>query len=310
MADFGAVIVAAGMSTRMKDFKQLMDAGGIPMAERVVLNFLKAGVRDIVMVTGYRAQEVEKTLSRYGITFLRNEAYDHTEMFDSAKIGLSYAKDICDRVYFCPVDVPFFSEKTIRDLAAKRAKLVIPVSGDKQGHPILLSSSLIPRILAYEGTGGLRGALASCDVKRALLKADDEGILLDADTKEDYHHLMELRNRQLLRPEVKLRIANEKAFFGPGTVSLLKQIDRTGNVREACMRSGISYSKGWSIIRSLESGIGKRIVERRQGGKDGGEAHVSEEGRELIRLYEQLEADVSGFANERFRQVFGDSGLL
>ena len=310
MSDLGAVIVAAGMSTRMKDFKQLMDVGGIPMAERVVLNFLKAGVRDIVMVTGYRAQEVEKALSRYGITFLRNEAYDHSEMFDSAKIGLTYIKDICDRVYFCPVDVPFFSEKTIRDLSAKRAKLVIPVSGEKQGHPILLSSSLIPMITAHTGAGGLRGALDACGVKRTLLKVNDEGTLLDADTKEDYSRLMELRNRQLLRPEIRLRIANEKAFFGPGTVALLKQIDRTGNVREACTRSGISYSKGWSIIRSLENGTGRRIVERRQGGKDGGEAHVSEEGRELIRLYEQLESDVSAFTNERFRQVFGDSGLL
>ena len=81
-------------------------------------------------------------------------------------------------------------------------------------------------------------------------------------------------------------------------------------MREACTRSGISYSKGWNIIRSLESGIGRRIVTRRQGGRDGGEAHVSEEGRELIRLYEQLESDVSGYANDRFRQGVKDSGLL
>ena len=48
----GAVIVAAGMSTRMKDFKQLMKIGDLTMAERVIVNFRRAGVKDIVMVTG------------------------------------------------------------------------------------------------------------------------------------------------------------------------------------------------------------------------------------------------------------------
>ena len=71
----GAVITAAGMSTRMGDFKQLMQIGGLSMAERVVINFQRAGVRDIVMVTGYRAEEVEKALSRRGVTFLRNADY-------------------------------------------------------------------------------------------------------------------------------------------------------------------------------------------------------------------------------------------
>ena len=75
----GAVIVAAGMSTRMDDFKQLMKIGNLTMVERVVINFLRTGVKDIVMVTGYRADEVEKSLRHFGITFLRNEDYETTQ---------------------------------------------------------------------------------------------------------------------------------------------------------------------------------------------------------------------------------------
>ena len=104
----GAVIVAAGMSTRMDDFKQLMKIGNLTMVERVVINFLRTGVKDIVMVTGYRADEVEKSLRHFGITFLRNEDYETTQMFDSAKMGLNYLKDRCEKVLFCPADVPFF----------------------------------------------------------------------------------------------------------------------------------------------------------------------------------------------------------
>lgn len=54
----GAVIVAAGMSTRMKQFKQMMKIGNFTMAERVVINFKRAGIQDIVMVTGYRSRPV------------------------------------------------------------------------------------------------------------------------------------------------------------------------------------------------------------------------------------------------------------
>ena len=54
----GAVIVAAGMSTRMKQFKQLMKIGNLTMAERVVINFKRSGIRDIVMVTGYRGKQL------------------------------------------------------------------------------------------------------------------------------------------------------------------------------------------------------------------------------------------------------------
>ena len=54
---YGAVIVAAGMSTRMKQFKQLMKIGEMSLAERVIVNFRRAGVKDIVMVTGFNADE-------------------------------------------------------------------------------------------------------------------------------------------------------------------------------------------------------------------------------------------------------------
>ena len=59
---YGAVIAAAGMSTRMKQFKQLMKIGDMSIAERVIVNFRRAGVQDIVMVTGHNAEALEKAL--------------------------------------------------------------------------------------------------------------------------------------------------------------------------------------------------------------------------------------------------------
>ena len=48
----GAVIVAAGMSSRMGDFKPMLNIGSISIAQRIVATFHQAGVSKIVVVTG------------------------------------------------------------------------------------------------------------------------------------------------------------------------------------------------------------------------------------------------------------------
>ena len=101
----GALIVAAGMSSRMGDFKPMLNIGSISIAQRIVATLHQAGVEKIVMVTGYNALALERHLSNSGIIFLRNENYSTTHMFDSAKIGLEYLRDKCDRILFSPTEV-------------------------------------------------------------------------------------------------------------------------------------------------------------------------------------------------------------
>lgn len=106
-----------------------------------------------------------------------------------------------------------------------------------------------------------------------------------------------------IRAAVKLTFTGESRCFGPGSVMLLREIDRCGNVREACENCGFSYSKGWTIIRRCEEGLGLSIVERQAGGQAGGAARVSEDGRRLLAVYEKLEAEISEAAGRRFREL-------
>jgi len=108
----GAVITAAGMSSRMGDFKPMLSIGSISVAQRVIATLQQAGVFQIVVVTGYNADVLEKHLAKSGVIFLRNEDYKNTEMFDSACIGLNYLKNKCNRVLFTPVDIPLFRADT------------------------------------------------------------------------------------------------------------------------------------------------------------------------------------------------------
>ena len=63
----GAVITAAGMSSRMGDFKPMLNIGSISIAQRVVATLRQAGVGKIVMVTGYQALQLERHLAGNGI---------------------------------------------------------------------------------------------------------------------------------------------------------------------------------------------------------------------------------------------------
>jgi len=301
----GAVIAAAGISARMMQFQQFMNIGSQSMAERVIVNFQQAGVEEIVIVTGYRSRQLEKGLHRYQVTFLKNEAYKTTDMLETAKIGFRYLENHCSRVLFCPVDIPFFMAKTVRQMLAQQGDVILPVNQGRAGHPILIHASLIPLILQYHGENGLKGALDSIEgLVRVQVPVDDEAVLMDVNTREDYRRLLDLHNASLMRPEVQVGIASQKLFFSHKTMELLRQIDTLGSVREACLQLGISYSKGWALIHDAEDGVGCRIVERWPGGRNGGMAGVTPKGKKLAGLFEQYENLVSQAAEDLFRDIF------
>ena len=306
----GAVIVAAGISDRMRDLKQLIKTREISAEERIVLNFQRIGIKEIVMVTGYQGKVLEKSLQHYGITFLRNEAYETTEMLDSAKIGLKYLQKRCDKILFCPSDVPFFTEETIEKLLENQGKLVVPVCNGNAGHPISMDCDLVETILRYTGSDGLEGALKELEKNTTYVRLDDEGAITDTDAREDYQHLVERHNSGLMRPEVKIQLVSKKPFLSSSTINLLKLIDHLESVKEACAKAGISYSKGWNTIHAVENELGYKIVERQQGGKHGGKAYITSKGKRWIELFEIYEQRMNKNASDLYEEIFSNSGLL
>ena len=300
----GALIVAAGMSSRMGDFKPLLNIGAISIAQRVVATFQQAGVEKIVMVTGYNAVALERHLAGNGIVFLRNEDYETTHMFDSACIGLRYLQDKCDRVLFTPVDIPLFTAATVQTLLASGAALASPVCEGETGHPILIASDLIPALLADSGEGGLRGALERCGVPMTLIPVQDRGVLHDADTPEDYRALLAYHNEQLVRPVLNVSLAREKVFFDARTAMLLRLVVETESVRTACQRMQMSYSSGWNVIRTLESQLSRTLIRRSQGGAGGGKSRLTEDGERLLEQYEAYVAALRESAAQCFDRFF------
>ncbi len=306
---YGAVITADRPTARLRQYKKLMNIGDLGIAERVIVNFLRAGVHDIVMVTGYNAEQLEKSLRKFNVEFIRNADYEYSQMLDSAKMGLERIRERCDRVFFTPVDVPFFTDQTVTDEMRTMeenpdVRVIIPSFGGRGGHPILIDCGVLPDILAYDGERGMKGAYESLppgSTARAIV--DDAGAVIGAETREAYQKLMDLHNDRLLHPLIKLSFATTTPFFGPGSVELLREIDRCGNVREACEKCGFSYSKGWTILKKCEEKFGYTIVERQTGGQNGGAAFVTDKGRDLLAVYDELRTEIEELAEERFREL-------
>lgn len=308
----GAVVVAAGMSSRMGDFKPMLSIGEISVAQRVVATLRQAGAERVVVVTGYNADELERHLSKSGAVFVRNEEYRTTEMFDSALIGLKYIRGKCDRILFTPVDVPLFTAATVRGLLDSGAELACPVCGGQRGHPILMSPDVVDRLLRDSGEDGLKGALGRCGVPMTLVDVPDPGILHDTDTPEDYRQLLELHNSQLVRPVLQVSVARQLTFLDGRVAMMLQLIGETGSVREACQRIQMSYSSGWNAIRTLENELGFTVVSRTQGGARGGSSSITKEGAELLKRYEGFRRELCAEADRLFERyfagMFGDGG--
>lgn len=76
-----AIILAAGMGTRLRPLtneipKCLVRVSGVPMVERQIQYLHEAGIMDITLVSGYKAEKLEYLKEKYGVDIVFNEQYD------------------------------------------------------------------------------------------------------------------------------------------------------------------------------------------------------------------------------------------
>ncbi|MCR5755478.1 MAG: nucleotidyltransferase family protein [Acetatifactor sp.] len=187
-----ALIPVAGLSGRMGEFKPLLQLGGKTLIENSVQSVLSGGAETVVVVTGYRADEVEQVLAKaYGdrVRFVRNNEYEQSDMMYSVKLGVS-ALPPCDAFFLVPGDMPLISKSTFFKLLSEREYfsdgVLIPTTEGRQTHPPLIDAKMIPVILAFRGDGGLRHLWKQTSDRIRQVPVEDKGAEIDVDTPRDY----------------------------------------------------------------------------------------------------------------------------
>jgi molybdate transport repressor ModE-like protein len=112
-----------------------------------------------------------------------------------------------------------------------------------------------------------------------------------------------------LNPKITIRLFTDghSKGFGPGIAELIERIDSSGSLRTACAQMGMSYSKAWSIVKSCETSLGFKLLERTVGGESGGGSVVTENGHKMLECYRKLQKEIDIKAESLLRDRFGDS---
>jgi molybdate transport repressor ModE-like protein len=302
----GGIIVAAGKTSERNGLNPLMKIGSITIIKRIILTFQKADISPIVVITGYKTQEIEHHLADYGVVFLQNNQYENSQKIDSAKMGLKYLQEKCDQVLFTPVNIPMFTPVTIKKMVECGKKLLSPSYHGKSGHPLLISSELIPNILAYSGENGIHGAIENIRFNREWIEVEDEGVIYDTNYIDRLNQLLIEHNQHILHPFIRISIEKESLFFDSKTKLLLTLIRDTNSVRSACKHMALSYSKAWNMLNRLEQELDYEVIERKHGGSNGGKTFLTKEGIEFLEKYQQFEQNVRQYAKNEFNKLWGN----
>lgn len=310
----GAVIVAAGMSSRMHSFKPMLPLAGATVIRTLIGTLQKASVAPIIVVTGRNGQELTEHILDMGVETVMNEDYSHTDMFYSACLGLKAIHNRADRVFFLPGDVPLFSHYSVTAMNEYMdqypCEILIPAYNGRQGHPVLFSNSLIGELIAYRGEGGLKGAIDSSTAKKVIIALPDQGLVMDADNPEDYRRLEQYSASTAQLPALscatKISLCRTENFFDEQLARVLELTDKYGSLARACKQAGVSYSYGWQGIRRAEEQLGFILLQSSRGGEGGGGSHLTNRGAKFLEAYRKFRRSVERYSRKQLEKHFTD----
>lgn len=203
-----AVLLAAGASRRMRSLKALLDWQGRPLIIHQITALRQAGADEVVVVLGYRADELQARIGVnsevYAVGGARcvvNSDYARGKT-TSIIAGVSQIAGVNERaglgdsdgggpIILLNVDQPRRADTIRRILDAHRdnpdALITIPTYGGQGGHPIVVSRTLRPEMLALsESTQGMRALTERHRDATQRVELEAPELLWDVNTPEQY----------------------------------------------------------------------------------------------------------------------------
>ena len=186
----GAVVVAGGLSSRMGELKVLLPWDGRPVLTAIVQRLHTARLDSVLVVTGYRATQVDRVAAQAGALTAYNASYESGELLSSLQTGLRALGSELAACLLVLGDQPQLDLRVVSDLltayAEHSALIVVPHYQRRRGHPILIDRALWPELLALPPGSSPRDVLRAHDAETIYVNSATDSILRDIDTPEDY----------------------------------------------------------------------------------------------------------------------------
>ena len=192
-----AILLAAGESKRLRMPKLLLPFGKSTILEQTIDNLLNSRVDEVIVVLGYRAEEMMRKLANRPVKIAINPIY-HQGMSTSIVKGLSLVNNRAQAVMVALADQPLINSQTINRLIEESLGydkgIVIPTYQAERGHPIIFASEYKEELLGLEGDIGGRQTIKEHPNDILEVIADSKAITMDVNTINDYYTHLKLVN--------------------------------------------------------------------------------------------------------------------
>jgi molybdenum cofactor cytidylyltransferase len=187
----GAVVLAAGLSSRMGQSKVLLPwTEKKRIIEHIVEQLISARIEHIVVVTGHMASEVKALVKPMGVKVIYNRSYKSAEMLSSLKIGLHALPDQVSASLVVLGDQPRIQPKVIYRLlkayAEGKGDIVVPSFENQRGHPVLIDRRFWPDIWGLPRGSAPRMVLDIHKERIHEVAVETDSVIRDIDTPDDY----------------------------------------------------------------------------------------------------------------------------
>ena len=186
MYSCAAIILAAGMSTRMGDTnKLLIEIDGTPMIRRTVMTAIAACDAPVTVVTGHQSDLVKAALSGLPVAFMFNPNFAKGQK-TSVACGLDAAPE-AENTLVVLGDQPRLTPQNLSWLLAQHsaAKITIPICTGKRGNPIVVPHALKPMLLTDKRNPGCHTFTRQNPDLVNFVETDQTAFFQDIDSPED-----------------------------------------------------------------------------------------------------------------------------
>jgi molybdenum cofactor cytidylyltransferase len=189
----GAVILAAGGSSRFGQAKQLIPFRGKSLIRRIIDAACEAGCSPVVVVTRSEDEELHSALDRAGVLMVQNQQWSRG-IGSSIRCGieaLTNSSPAVEATVLLVCDQPAVDARVIQQLIALRETsgktIVASTYADTLGVPALFTRSVFQELLSLDDKAGAKSiALRNRECVASLSFPEGE---IDIDTWEDWEKL-------------------------------------------------------------------------------------------------------------------------
>jgi len=242
-----AIVLAAGYSSRMAEFKPLLPLAGITALERCIDLFRVAGIAEVIAVLGHRAEELQPLVERAGGRCVFNPHFE-LGMFSSISAGSRALSSGVEAAFVLPADIPLVRPHSIRQMASvfftRRDSIVYPVFEGRRGHPPLIKHKILNEAAEDGAKGPLFDLLARHENEAINLLVADHGIHMDMDTRVEYDALCVMADRRDIPTRAECEAILTGQSVAPTQVRHSRRVAEVAErITQALTQSGLSLNE-------------------------------------------------------------------